>query len=118
MSPISMSKSMMFSSSAISCFINWTLYLSRFTVEKPNVEVLTIQSGINHPRYPSLSNVLRAKKQELEVILPGPAEEKDGNETLTKIFYPGQSAGGTFIEGSPEEKAGKLYDILNKKSLI
>ncbi|MCU0821508.1 MAG: electron transfer flavoprotein subunit beta/FixA family protein, partial [Spirochaetes bacterium] len=30
--------------------------------------LLAVQSGINHPRYPSLSNVLRAKKQEITRI--------------------------------------------------
>ncbi len=32
--------------------------------------VLTIQSGINTPRYPSLSNLLRANKQKLETFKP------------------------------------------------
>ncbi|NQU65797.1 MAG: electron transfer flavoprotein subunit beta/FixA family protein, partial [SAR324 cluster bacterium] len=52
--------------------------------------VLTIQSGINLPRYPSLSNVMRAKRAKLEII------ESDSlglNETttVTTLDYPGKT---------------------------
>ncbi len=80
--------------------------------------LLTIQSGINHPRYPSLSNVLRAKKQELDVIQPESLQDNKKNETLINIFYPEKSGRGTIIEGTPDEKARKLYNILHEKALI
>ncbi len=80
--------------------------------------LLTIQSGINRPRYPSLSNVLRAKKQEIITIdaksLPLPEER----ERLTGISYPKKSKNSIFIEGSTEEKAAKLLNILHGESLI
>ena len=40
----------------------------REIIELPQPAVLTVQSGINIPRYPSLSNKLRARKQELETF--------------------------------------------------
>ena len=40
--------------------------------------LLTVQSGINTPRYPSLSNLLRAKSQKHETIEPSPTKISRG----------------------------------------
>jgi electron transfer flavoprotein beta subunit len=80
--------------------------------------LMTIQSGINRPRYPSLSNVMRAKEQELirvpadSNILSQPAEK------VVFISYPEQSSKGTIIQGTPDQKAEKLLAILHEKSLL
>jgi electron transfer flavoprotein beta subunit len=78
--------------------------------------VLTIQSGINLPRYPSLSNVLRARTQALEVIDAGnPASSPDPK---TKYREPDQTAKGILLQGSTREKARKLRAILHEKGLL
>lgn len=76
--------------------------------------LLTVQSGINTPRYPSLSNVLRAKKQPIHTV------ETAMPKTLTpfSIALPGRSAAGTFLEGSIPQKAGALVRILHERSII
>jgi len=79
--------------------------------------LLTIQSGINRPRYPSLSNVLRAKEQALITLTAGPARS-DQFETVVSICYPESAVKGTILEGTPEQKAEKLLDILHEKSLL
>jgi len=80
--------------------------------------LLTIQSGINHPRYPSLSNVLRAKDQELITVDSKSLPKIENRDRLTGIYYPQKIKNGLFIDGSPEEKAEKLLEILHDKSLI
>jgi electron transfer flavoprotein beta subunit len=88
------------------------------TVTLPVPCLLAIQSGINRPRYPSLSNVLRAKEQELTRIVPGEAGAPPAVETPLSLSYPGTSSHGTTIEGSTEQKAEKLLAILHEKSLL
>lgn len=80
--------------------------------------VLTIQSGINSPRYPSLSNLLRANRQELKTIrandlaLPAPRED------LVQIVYPQKSRAGLMLQGPQEAKATQLLEILHQRSLL
>ncbi|MDD5222347.1 MAG: electron transfer flavoprotein subunit beta/FixA family protein [bacterium] len=102
--------------------------LSRITVEReleaglrevaelPLPAVLTIQSGINQPRYPRLTDKLRAREQKLEAITgleplpPGRCAE------LLRAFFPPSSPAGTFLTGTMEEQAEKLIRIIREKT--
>jgi len=87
-------------------------------VRLPLPALLTIQSGINQPRYPSLSNMLRARSQKLLTIdassLPTPAEK----ETFLAISQPVKSSNVEIIYGSPESKADKLVNLLHQKAVL
>jgi len=78
--------------------------------------LLTIQSGINRPRYPSLSNVLRAKSQHIPEVRSGSIME--GREGLVSLSYPERSSRITMIDGTAEEKAEKLLAMLHERSLL
>lgn len=80
--------------------------------------LLSVQSGINRPRYPSLSNVLRAKKQEIAAIKADTFREPAQRERIKKVYYEKKTGRGHFIEGSTDEKAVELLNILHEKSLI
>ena len=80
--------------------------------------VLTVQSGINRPRYPSLSNILRAKNQEIRTIDANDLWEGDGSDQLISMRRPEASAKGVFLEGSRDEKARALIRILHERALI
>ncbi|MCP4755725.1 MAG: electron transfer flavoprotein subunit beta/FixA family protein [Proteobacteria bacterium] len=80
--------------------------------------VLTIQTGINQPRYPSLSNVMRAKKAKLEEIRADSLGQSDSRQSLLRLAYPQKSRAGEVLEGSQEEKAERLLKILREKSFI
>ncbi len=80
--------------------------------------VLTVQSGINTPRYPSLSNVLRARNQEIEVLEPHGTDVSSTDQTIIGLGYPKEAATGEFLEGSSSEKASTLLGILHERSLI
>ena len=85
-----------------------------FTLKLP--AVLTVQSGINVPRYPVLSHMLRAKTAVLEKVEPRALAPAAG--TLVKIV-PAETGGpGEFLEGSPAQKAGRLLEILHENSLL
>ena len=88
--------------------------------------LLTIQSGINEPRYPSLSNLLRANKAELHIIDPTDTPNKisdDGPsgpalcETIG-YAYPEKKRAGRVLTGTPAEKAESLYKILREKGFL
>jgi electron transfer flavoprotein beta subunit len=88
------------------------------TINLPIPCLLTIQSGINRPRYPSLSNVLRAKEQELIRIQADPDILSQPAEEVVSISYPEQSSKGTIIQGTPDQKAEQLLAIMHEKSLL
>ncbi len=80
--------------------------------------VLTIQSGINIPRYPVLSHMLKSRTAALEQISAGMLGPSRPGQVIEKIS-PSPPAGiGELIEGSPYEKAEKLLEILHRHSLV
>jgi electron transfer flavoprotein beta subunit len=80
--------------------------------------VVTIQSGINTPRWPSLSNLLRANSQKLETIsVNGPAQFQPKDD-LVQVTYPPKSRAGLVLSGSLGEKAAGLLKILGQRSLL
>ena len=80
--------------------------------------VLTIQSGINEPRYPTLTNMLRAKKEKIETIEAASLVPVAPPLSLEEIGYPEKLRSGTVLTGSPEDKAAALITILNERNII
>ncbi|MGD9135762.1 MAG: electron transfer flavoprotein subunit beta/FixA family protein [Desulfobacterales bacterium] len=91
---------------------------NRDTLELQLPAVLTIQSGINTPRYPSLSNLLRANKQELEIIRPVEGDWSVVRQRIIRVAYPEKSRSGRFLSGTRQEKATTLLNLLREKSLL
>jgi electron transfer flavoprotein beta subunit len=80
--------------------------------------VLTVQTGINQPRYPSLSNLLRANKTEIVTVdaaaLTHPAQRLE----VHRLTYPRKLRDALFLEGSQQEKAEQLLQILHEKAIV
>jgi len=91
---------------------------SRETVQLKLPAVLTIQPGINFPRYPSFSKVMRARTYPQELIRAEDLEIQESRESCRGVRIPEASSQGVFIEGSPAEKARKVMNILHEKSLL
>jgi electron transfer flavoprotein beta subunit len=91
---------------------------SRDTLQLQLPAVLTIQSGINTPRYPSLSNLLRANKQKLETIAADDSVQPVVREKVVRVTYPAKSRCGIFLTGNQQEKAGRLLNLLREKALL
>lgn len=80
--------------------------------------LLTIQSGINTPRYPSLSNLLRANRMELNEIQAGDLAIGSSSDIIDWIAYPQKSRSGEILKGTGEEKAARLVRILRERALL
>ena len=75
---------------------------------------LTIQSGINTPRYASLRGIMMAKNKPLESIEVN-LSEYQSQLSLDKLYIPTKSKETTFIEGSTDEVASSILNILTNE---
>lgn len=84
--------------------------------------VLTIQTGINEPRYVSIMGIRKVAKKEIKTFgasdLNLKADEvglSGSDIRLEKIFPPPVGEGAEMLEGKPEEIALRVFDILKDK---
>ena len=91
-------------------------------VEMDLPAVLTIQTGINEPRYVSIMGIRKVAKKEIKTFgvsdLNLEAEEvglAGSDIRLEKIFLPPVGEGAEMLEGKPEDIALKVVDILKDK---
>ncbi|WP_132058205.1 electron transfer flavoprotein subunit beta/FixA family protein [Halorussus amylolyticus] len=83
--------------------------------------VLTIQTGINEPRYASLRGIRQAQSKEIaaktlgDIGLDAGAVESD--LTLTSMYEPESESDATIFEGDAGETAGQLAEVLREKGV-
>ncbi|MFP4225801.1 MAG: electron transfer flavoprotein subunit beta/FixA family protein [Desulfobacterales bacterium] len=91
---------------------------ARALIELDLPALVTIQTGINLPRYPSLSNMLRANKTGIPEIAMDSLDLGDKSYKVAGYAPPEKKRAGRVIDGTPEEKAKKLIHMLKQKSLL
>jgi electron transfer flavoprotein beta subunit len=83
--------------------------------------VLTIQTGINDPRYASLRGIRQAQSKPLDVHtledLGLSTDDLPLSLSLTELAEPESEGDAEVFEGSPEETAGKLGELLREKGV-
>ena len=88
-------------------------------VELPLPAVITIQSGINKPRYATLKGIMAAKKKEIASIERASLGVPDSHtEKVERIYVPQKTKKTEFITGSPKEAAVKLLDKLKNEARV
>ncbi len=80
--------------------------------------VITCQLGLNSPRYPTLPNIMKAKKKELATLDVGELYKVDGLADAEKMYFPEKKGGGLVLEGGIGEMADQLIDILREKTQV
>jgi len=80
--------------------------------------LLTIQTGINTPRYPALSKLLRANNRDLEIVEADVSADAPAPQALVGIALPEKMRDAGFLKGSTAEKAEQLFNILRERSLM
>lgn len=87
-------------------------------LELPLPALIAVQSGINRPRYPALSHVLRSRSQPIMTVpadaLPTPCR----HVRLVSLASPEPSGKGFFLEGTQAEKAERLAEIFTARALF
>jgi electron transfer flavoprotein beta subunit len=85
-------------------------------VELPLPALLTIQSGINQPRYATLKGIMGAKKKEIRRVtleeLGLSAEMLRPKLEVVRVFFPTTAKRTEFLHGSPEDIASALIEKL------
>jgi electron transfer flavoprotein beta subunit len=80
--------------------------------------VLTIQTGINEPKYVSLAAILEAEDKEMEEVpleKIGVALDQPLDETIDQVFFPPVGKMAEILKGTPEEVVIQLTEIVKKK---
>ena len=70
---------------------------------------ISVQSGCNTPRYPSLKGIMGAKKKEISEVT---STISDQQQSIKKLYAPNSSKETVMIEGSPDEVVNKLVQVL------
>ena len=76
---------------------------------------ISVQSGCNTPRYPSLKGIMGAKKKEITEVQ---FDQIDTFQSVKRLYSPSNSKETVMIEGSTENIVEKLVDVLKNKIKI
>jgi electron transfer flavoprotein beta subunit len=82
-------------------------------VEVDTPAVLTIQTGINQPRYATLRAIKLAEQQQVAVVA-GPGGG-DHAYRVRRMFSPPKGEGAQMLKGSPSEIAGQIAVIIKER---
>lgn len=76
---------------------------------------LTIQSGMNTPRYPSLKGIMGAKKKEIRPVAKNDILGHESKlQDLTRIYLPQKTKRMEKIEGDSDQIVAKLTEVLKR----
>lgn len=91
---------------------------TKAVVKAPVPALVTCQLGLNTVRYPTLPNIMKAKKKEL---LSHPVAELLKvlvHQETTLLYFPEKRGGGVVLEGDVADQADKLINILKEKTAV
>lgn len=84
--------------------------------------ILTIQTGINQPRYASLRGIRQAQSKEIETMnlddIGQSSADVQSAVELIKMFVPETEGETRLLEGEAQEQASALADILDEKDVV
>lgn len=84
--------------------------------------LLTIQSGINKPRYATLKGIMAAKSKPIQKVsaadLGLTSEALAPGLKIAKVYVPERKAQTEFLEGSPKEIAARLVEKLRNDARV
>ena len=84
-------------------------------VELPLPASISIQSGLNTPRYPSLKGIMGAKKKEIKIVSTSSLTTGSKVQAIDKIFVPATSKQTEVIEGDLDHVVGRIVDIMKSE---
>lgn len=82
-------------------------------VRLPCPALVTVQTGRRIPRYPSLSNTLRSRRQAIERVVPTETASHTPPVDTLSLAFPQQTSSCQIVEGTMLEKAESLLQLFN-----
>ena len=76
---------------------------------------ITIQSGLNTPRYPSLKGIMGAKKKEIKTL---DIDSSDQKLKISKLYLPSSSTEITMIDGTADQIVESLVKVFKSEIKI
>ncbi|MEI6205806.1 MAG: electron transfer flavoprotein subunit beta/FixA family protein [Desulfuromonadales bacterium] len=80
--------------------------------------LVTCQLGLNVPRYPTLPNIMKAKKKEITTIPVSDLLKEDAMATTASFHPPAKKGGGIVLEGDVGTLVDQLIAILKDKTAV
>jgi electron transfer flavoprotein beta subunit len=80
--------------------------------------VVTCQLGLNVPRYPTLPNIMKAKKKELLGLPVADFLQEQPLVATEKLYAPTKKGSGVVLEGDLADVADRLIGILKDKTSV
>jgi electron transfer flavoprotein beta subunit len=81
-------------------------------VEVDTPALLTIQTGINQPRYANLRAIKQAEQQEIAVVSADPGEP---SYRVRRMFTPPRTGGAEMLDGGPAQVAQRIVEIVRER---
>lgn len=78
--------------------------------------LVTCQLGLNKPRYPTLPNIMKAKKKELLSVEVATLLQVDAVQETTRMYFPEKKGGGIVLEGEVGNIVNEVVNILKDKT--
>jgi electron transfer flavoprotein beta subunit len=80
--------------------------------------LVTCQLGLNTPRYPTLPNIMKAKKKEIAAIPVADLLKDEPRATTLSFHPPAKKGGGLVLEGDVNDLVDKVIGILKEKTAV
>lgn len=88
-------------------------------VELPMPAVLTAQRGLNEPRYPTLPNIMKAKKKEVKTVpLDSLALKDEMWVSIEELTLPPERPPAKILTGDPGKTALELARLLHEEAKV
>lgn len=88
-------------------------------VELPLPAVVTAQRGLNEPRYPTLPNIMKAKRKEVKSIpVDSLGVALDPWVTIEELTLPPERPAAKILTGDPREAARELARLLHEEAKV
>lgn len=81
-------------------------------VEVETPALLTIQTGINQPRYANLRAIKQADQQEIAVVAAEPGEPA---YRVRRMFTPPRGEGAQLLDGGPAQVAERILELVQER---
>jgi electron transfer flavoprotein beta subunit len=87
----------------------------------PLPALLTIQTGINEPRYASMRGIMMARRKEIRTVgadsLDRTPRRPALRATVERLFVPQKTKETRYLTGSPEETADQLLEVFREQGV-